>query len=73
MTFYAFLPKNIKQLDAREKLRAARAEMPDHMRGFMDRLLIRDAFPVYGGRQAMRTLDEIRKGLDSIARHLKLA
>ena len=73
VTFYAFLPRNIHQLEARDKLHAARKEWPDGMQGFMERLLLRDALPIYGGRAAMRTVAEIRKGLDAMAKFLRIA
>jgi hypothetical protein len=73
VTFYAFLPRNIQQLEARDKLHAARKEWPNGMQGFMERLLLRDALPIYGGRAAMRTVAEIRKGLDAMAKFLRIA
>lgn len=73
VTFYAFLPKNIQQMEARDRIHEARKAWPDGMHGFMDRLLIRDELPAYGGRAAMRTVKEIQAALDAMARFLRIA
>lgn len=70
--FYAFLPRSVSQMDARDQLRAARQNWPVGMEGFMDRLLIHDAMPKYGGRAAMRNLADIRNALDVMAQWLRL-
>lgn len=61
------LPRSEAQLRARSLLHKARAAMPKHMIGFMDRLLIHDELPRYGGRAAMRNIAEIGKALDRLA------
>lgn len=60
------------QLRARRMLEKMRATLPRPMLGFMDRLLIHDEMPRYGGRAAMRNLAEIRKGLDALAGFLRV-
>lgn len=67
------LPRQEAQLRARTELRKARDQFPQHMIGFMDRLLIHDALPRYGGRAAMRNLTEIRDALDRLAHYLRVA
>ena len=70
--FYAFLPRTNSALDAANQLRAARSQWPLGMQGFMDRLLIHDDLPRYGGRAAMRNLADIRRALDALAMWLRL-
>lgn len=70
--FYAFLPRNIQQMEARDKIHEARKSWPAGMQGFMDRFLLRDEYPSYGGRAAMRTLREIQLSLDAMARFLRI-
>lgn len=71
-TFGYGLPRQEAQLRAREALRMARAQFPRDMVGFMDRLLIHDTLPRYGGRAAMRNLAQIRRALDTLAGYLQL-
>lgn len=66
------LPRTIGQLNARQRLREYRSAMPMHMQGFMDRFLIRDALPRYGGRAHFRQMSEIRKALDVLAMHMRM-
>lgn len=66
------LPRQEAQLRARRSLAQMREQVPTNMRGFLDRLLIHDSMPRYGGRAAMRNLAEIRKGLDALALYLRL-
>lgn len=66
------LPRQEAQVRARDAMRMMRAEWPQQMQGFMDRLLIHDSMPRYAGRAAMRNLAEIRKGLDALACYLRL-
>lgn len=66
------LPRTVGQLHARQRLRECRSVMPIHMQGFMDRFLIRDALPRYGGRAHFRQMSEIRKALDVLAQYMRL-
>lgn len=66
------LPRTISQLRARQQLRDYRAALPRDMQGFMDRFLIRDALPRYGGRAHFRQIGEVRKALDLLAIHMRL-
>lgn len=66
------LPRQEAQARARDQMRLMRSELPRELQGFMDRLLIHDSMPRYGGRAAMRNLAEIRKGLDALASYLRL-
>lgn len=66
------LPRTEAQLRARRNVMAARAEFPPHMIGFMERLLIHDALPKYGGNQHMKQLTDIRKSLDALALWLRM-
>lgn len=66
------LPRQEAAVRARDELRKARQQFPAHMVGFMDRLLIHDAMPRYGGRAAMRNLAEIRNALDTLACYLRI-
>src|SRR3546814_4214392 len=61
------LARTDSQLRARKFLRECRESIPFEMRGFMDRLLIHDDLPRYGGRKAMRSLSQIRGALDKLA------
>ena len=70
--FYAFLPRTVSAMDSANQLRAARQQWPIGMQGFMDRLLIHDDLPRYGGREAMRKISEIRRALDKLALWLRL-
>lgn len=66
------LPRQEAQARAREDLRRAREQFPRDMVGFMDRFLIHDTMPRYGGRAAMRNLAQIRRALDTLAGYLQL-
>lgn len=66
------LPRTEAQLRARRAVMDARAQWPNGMQGFMDRLLIHDELPKYGGRAAMRNMAEIRNALDILAIFLRL-
>lgn len=66
------LPRTEKQLRARALWREARLSFPATMTGFMDRLLIHDEMPRYGGRAHRRSLDQIGDALDRLADFLKL-
>lgn len=66
------LPRSEAQLRARSLFRMARLQFPQDMVGFMDRFLLHDGFPRFGGRQAMKNLDQIRDALDRLADWLKV-
>lgn len=66
------LPRTESQLRARSLWMAARREFPPHMVGFMDRLLIHDELPRYGGSRAMRAVAQIADALDQLADWLNL-
>jgi hypothetical protein len=66
------LPRQEAQARAREAMRMMRSQLPQHLQGFMDRLLLHDSMPRYGGRAAMQNLAQIRKGLDALALYLRL-
>lgn len=66
------LPRTMGQLKARERLRQYRDAMPFEMRGFMDRFLIRDALPRYGGRAHFRQMTDVRNALDVLALFMRL-
>lgn len=67
------LPRTVRQADARRLWREARQKFPRQMVGFMDRLLIHDELPRYGGASRMRALKEVADALDCLADWLKLA
>lgn len=66
------LPRTIGQLKARQIMREYRQAIPTNMRGFMDRFLIRDALPRYGGRAHNRQVSDIRNALDTLAQFMRL-
>lgn len=66
------LARTEAQARARQQYREARQHWPEGMTGFMERLLIRNEYPRYGGRAAMRNLDQIRAALSAMARYLRL-
>lgn len=66
------LPRTEAQLRARNFVKQCREQIPFEMRGFMDRLLIHDEMPKYGGRAAMRNLTQIRNALDCLAYWMRL-
>src|SRR3546814_12459699 len=57
------LARTDSQLRARKFLRECRESIPFEMRGFMDRLLIHDALPRYGGRRS----EERRVGKECVS------
>lgn len=67
------LARTESQVNARTFLRQCREQIPFEMRGFMDRLLIHDDLPRYGGRKAMRSMAQIRQTLDTLAFYLRLS
>ena len=66
------LPRTESQVRARQFWRAAREQLPFEMRGFMDRFLLHDEMPKYGGRKAMRNMTQIRNALDVLAFWMRL-
>lgn len=66
------LARTESQVRARNFVRQCREQVPFEMRGFIDRLLIHDDLPRYGGRQAIRTLAQVRQALDSLAHFMRL-
>ena len=67
------LARTESQVRARNFLRQCREQIPLDMRGFMDRLLVHDDLPRYGGRKAMRTLSQIRDTLDKLAHYMRIS
>lgn len=67
------LPRTEAQARARRLFMDARRAFPPHMIGFMERLLLHDDLPRYGGRAAMRNIGQIAQALDRLATWLKLA
>jgi hypothetical protein len=67
------LPRQEAQVRARDQMRLMRSQIPHQLQGFMDRLLIHDSMPRYGGNQKVRMLTSIRNGLDELARYLRLS
>lgn len=61
------LPRTEAQLRARQIYMEARKAFPPTMIGFMERLLIHDELPRFGGRAAMRQTKEIAAALDALA------
>lgn len=59
------------QLRCRQDWLAARACWSREQQGFMDRFLVRDELPRYGGRKAMRNIAFIRDALDEMALYLR--
>lgn len=66
------LPRTEAQVRARKIFKAARDRLPPNMLGFMDRLLLYDDLPRYGGRAAMRNIADIADALDCLAAYLWL-
>lgn len=66
------LARTESQAQQRELWREARSQFPRNMVGFMDRLLIHDELPRYGGRSRYRAVAEIGYALDCLADWLKL-
>lgn len=67
------LPRQEAQVRARDMWRRARDQWTPAQQGYMDRLLIRDDMPRYGGREAQRNLAFIRSALDTLAMYLRVA
>lgn len=66
------MPRTQRQADARLRWRNARQQFSRTMVGFMDRFLLHDELPRYGGNQRMKNLREIAFELDALADWLKL-
>jgi hypothetical protein len=66
------LPRTEAQLRARNRFKAARDAFPRDMLGFMDRLLIHDELPRYGGTAAHRNITRIGAALDRLALFLQI-
>lgn len=66
------LPQQEAQIRARTDLAKARQQWPRDMIGYMDRLLIHDELPRYGGRAAARNIAQIRNALDNLAGWLRI-
>ena len=67
------LARTESQVRARSFLRQCREQIPFDMRGFMDRFLVHDDLPRYGGNQYNRTVRQIRQTLDSLALFMRIA
>ena len=65
------LARNAAQLRARDDWKKAREQWSREQQGYMDRLLIRDELPRYGGRRAMQNMTFIRHALDDLASYLR--
>lgn len=65
------LARTDAQRKARDTWRQARAEWSRDQQGYMDRLLIKDELPRYGGRKAQRSIAFIRNALDDLAEYLR--
>lgn len=65
------LARTDAQSKARDAWKAARAQWSREQQGFMDRLLLRDELPRYGGRRAMQSITFIRNALDEMAGYLR--
>jgi len=66
------LPRSEAQARARQVWRTARSRFSIGMVGFMDRFLIHDELPRYGGSAAMRNIQQIQRALDDLADWLQL-
>jgi hypothetical protein len=65
------LPRSHAQAVARQQFREARLRFAGEAR-FMDRLLLEDEMPVYGGRASLRNVQRIRAALNELAKWLVL-
>ena len=65
------LARTSHQLRARDEWKRARAQWSREQQGYMDRLLLRDELPRYGGRRAMQSMTFIRNALDDLASYLR--
>lgn len=66
------LARTETQMRARQFVRQCREQIPFEMRGFMDRLLVHDDLPRYGGRRYYRSLAQIRGTLDTLANYMRI-
>lgn len=66
------LPRTEAQVRARAQYMEARKVFPKDMRGFMERFLVHDEYPKYGGRAAMRNISQIQGALNALVRYLKI-
>lgn len=66
------LARTEAQVRARQFVRQCREQIPFEMRGFMDRLLVHDDLPRYGGRRYYRSLAQIRDTLDTLAQYMRI-
>lgn len=67
------LARTEAQAQQRDLWREGRQQFPMAMRGFMDRLLIHDDLPRYGGTQRMKNIRDVGIALDCLADWLKIA
>jgi hypothetical protein len=65
------MARTAAQARARTEWRSARSSIPFEILGFMDRLLIHDSLPAYGGRKQMHALATIRTTLDNLASYFE--
>lgn len=61
------LPRTEAQVRARRIFKRARDSFPRQMLGFMDRFLLYDDLPRYGGRASMRNISQIAGALDCLS------
>jgi hypothetical protein len=69
-TFGYGLPRQEAAASARQHLRDMRAQWPQELQGYMDRLLIHDTLPRYGGRAHHHSVTKIRNALEELCRYL---
>jgi hypothetical protein len=67
------LARTEAQAQARDLWREGRKQFPKQIVGFMDRLLIHDDLPSYGGKQRFLKVRAIGSALDDLADWLRLA
>lgn len=67
------LARTDHQLQCRRMWLAARSVWTRDQQGYMDRFLVRDEMPRYGGNQKMRNLKFIRNALDILSHFLRVA
>lgn len=65
------LARTEHQLRSRQEWLAARSSWTREQQGFMDRFLVRDELPRYGGRKAMKSMAFIRDALDDMREYLR--
>jgi hypothetical protein len=66
------LPRTEAQARARQMFRAARSKFPLADLSLIERLLIENELPLFGGRVPLSVLNRIRRSLDQLAEHLFL-